>query len=259
MLCKKTQLNSSLDFGCGVCVSLPSKRQAFAASKERILHQFGESGDGSLPSSSLIFDSSGNLYGTTDTGGALNGGTVFQLVPRSGGGWTENILYSFNTQNGDGWDPVSGVVMDGSGNLYGTTLYGGSHCSAGGCGAVFELTPGSRWRVDGKDNLQFLHSSPLQDGNYPYAGVIMDASASCTAQPNHGAEINNAGVVFELTLRWRMARKRSCNSFTGKDGGNRGAIWFSMRPAICMARLMSAAATGIGTGLSVDACQMGRG
>ena len=245
MLCKKTQLILALALAAAfvfLCLATPG----FAASKERILHQFGESGDGSLPSSSLIFDSSGNLYGTTDTGGALNGGTVFQLVPRSGGGWTENILYSFNTQNGDGWDPVSGVVMDGSGNLYGTTLYGGSHCSAGGCGAVFELTPGSDGAWTEKIIYNFCTLSRCKDGNYPYAGVIMDASGNLYGATNHGGD-HNAGVVFELTLSNGEWHEKVLHSFTGKDGGQpRGNLVFDASGNLYGTTYVGGA-TGIGT------------
>jgi uncharacterized repeat protein (TIGR03803 family) len=102
---------------------------------ETVLYSFQNDGsDGTQPYGSLAFDSAGNLYGTTYQGGAHNNGTVFELSP-SGGSWTESILYSFNGTSGA--NPVAGVVLDSSGNLYGTTSAGGSN----GKGVVFEIVP----------------------------------------------------------------------------------------------------------------------
>jgi uncharacterized repeat protein (TIGR03803 family) len=73
---------------------------------EKTLHSFNENGnDGSYPSAGLIFDAAGKLYGTTTGGGAYQYGTVFELSPRAGGGWTEKILHSFNDNGKDGYSP----------------------------------------------------------------------------------------------------------------------------------------------------------
>jgi uncharacterized repeat protein (TIGR03803 family) len=90
--------------------------------------------NGASPEAGLVMDSSGNLYGTTYKGGASNTGTVFQLAPGSG---TPTTLVSFNSTTGD--YPLAGLIMDGSGNLYGTTGVGGP----GGLGTLFEVAPGS--------------------------------------------------------------------------------------------------------------------
>jgi uncharacterized repeat protein (TIGR03803 family) len=90
---------------------------------EKVLHTFTDSPDGSLPAG-LIFDTEGNLYGTTEDGGAGNG-TVFKLTLNSDGGWTESLLYSFIGGH-DGAFPVAGVIFDAAGNLYGTTAEGGA-------------------------------------------------------------------------------------------------------------------------------------
>jgi uncharacterized repeat protein (TIGR03803 family) len=93
----------------------------------------------------LIMDTAGTLYGTTESGGAKNGGTVYKLVPTSSGA-TETVLYSFCSQTScaDGLYPGSGLIMDGSGNLYGTTIGGGNYyCGTyhtGPCGVAFQLT-----------------------------------------------------------------------------------------------------------------------
>jgi hypothetical protein len=108
----------------------------------RILHSFPVNGhDGYYPQAGLVSDSSGNLYGTTFYGGAgvcgrLGCGAVFELSPRPGGGWVEKVLHSF-TGGRDGRSPAAGLIFDSSGDLFGTTFYGGDGggkgvCSGGG-------------------------------------------------------------------------------------------------------------------------------
>ena len=113
---------------------------------QTVLYSFMFGRDGAYPQGGLIFDAVGNLYGTTPYGGTYGYGTVFELSPVAGGGWTETVLYSFNDNNGtDGVYPEAGLIFDAAGNLYGTTLVGGPYyCPGGdgyGCGTVFELTP----------------------------------------------------------------------------------------------------------------------
>ena len=96
-----------------------------------------EAGDGQYPGP-LIFDQSGNLYGTTYQGG-FGDGTVFELSPNPQGGWTENQLHRFSTDS-DGYLPLAGVIFDPAGNLYSTTYNGGPN----GGGTVFELSPSGR-------------------------------------------------------------------------------------------------------------------
>lgn len=89
--------------------------------------------------STLLFDSLGNLYGTTPGGGAYGYGVVYELSPAEGGGWTETVLHSF-TGGADGANPTSGVIMDPAGNLYATTRWNGTGASVG---TVLELSPSS--------------------------------------------------------------------------------------------------------------------
>jgi uncharacterized repeat protein (TIGR03803 family) len=100
------------------------------------LYSFQIAPDGNTPFSNLIFDKSGNLYGTTTLGGPFGEGTVFELSPQLGGGWSETILFGFRARDGN--DPVAGLVFDNAGNLFGTTEFGGT-----GNGVVFELSPQS--------------------------------------------------------------------------------------------------------------------
>src|SRR5579863_10030564 len=107
--------------------------------------------DGAVPYAGVVFDSTGNLYGTTYLGGAYgnllsgqnNGGVVFKLTPSGNGSWTETVLHSFGNGT-DGSQSFAGVVFDKQSNLYGTTQFGGINnieCP-GGCGIVYELSPG---------------------------------------------------------------------------------------------------------------------
>ena len=103
-----------------------------------VLHKFKDNGkDGLNPYSGLIFDAFGTLYGTTQSGGVVGGGTVFELVPSTNGKWTKKVLFSFDGGE-DGGTPYSGLIFDTIGNLYGTTSGGGAY---GNYGTVFEVAP----------------------------------------------------------------------------------------------------------------------
>jgi uncharacterized repeat protein (TIGR03803 family) len=107
--------------------------------KETVLHSFTGNSDGATPfifETALTLDGLGNIYGSTYQGGAANAGVVFELTPQTSGAWTEKILYTF--QGGaDGSQPLCGVILDKSGNVYETTLRGGTSI---GSGTVFKLT-----------------------------------------------------------------------------------------------------------------------
>ena len=99
---------------------------------EKVLHNFNDNGkDGFFPYAGLIFDAAGNLYGTTIAGGSHGEGTVFELTPKAGGNWTETILHAFNNGGKDGNSPYVGLILDAAGNLYGTTLQGGTRQRGG--------------------------------------------------------------------------------------------------------------------------------
>jgi uncharacterized repeat protein (TIGR03803 family) len=88
----------------------------------------------------VVFDSAGNLYGTTQLGGAYSYGTVFKLTPNGSGGWVESAVHVF-TGNSDGASPQFGVIVGPNGNIYGTTPYGGNAANFNGDGVVFEYKP----------------------------------------------------------------------------------------------------------------------
>jgi uncharacterized repeat protein (TIGR03803 family) len=108
---------------------------------ETVLYAFTGGTDGAYPQfSPVTFDNLGNLYGTTQDGGAFGYGVVFELHP-TGSGWTETVLHSF-AGTGDGSGPDTGVIIDAAGNLYGAAPRGGP----GNVGIVFELSPsGEDW------------------------------------------------------------------------------------------------------------------
>ena len=162
-----------------------------AIAQERILHSFNPaSGDGQSPNAGLIFDSVGNLYGATNSGGAYPPyGAVFELSPSASGGWTETILHSFNGNDGD--EPAGTLIFDGAGNLYGTTAAGGAY----GGGEVFELSPGS----DGVWTVSVLHAfGKGHDASFPVAGLTFDGAGNLYGTTWIGGEYG-LGTVFELS------------------------------------------------------------
>ncbi len=165
---------------------------ALAATKYKTLYKFKGDKDGNGPLADLIFDAAGNLYGTTNNGGAYDAGTVFELTPNGSGGWTESVLYSF-TGGADGANPQAGLIIDQSGNLYGTTSVGGAH----GWGAVFELTPKSGGWTE-----SVLYSfTGGADGKAAFASLIFDGSGNLYSTTWNGGRSDcggGCGVVFKL-------------------------------------------------------------
>jgi uncharacterized repeat protein (TIGR03803 family) len=155
---------------------------------EKILHKFGKFDDGWTPYAGVIFNA-GNLYGTTYGGGVHGFGTVFELTPKSSGGWTEKILHSFNDDGKDGWSPEAGLAFDALGNLYGTTTEGGVY----GDGTVFELAPnaGGAWKET------VLRSFNSTNGETPYSGLAFDASGNLYGT-TYGGGTHSDGAVFEI-------------------------------------------------------------
>src|SRR5271155_1615480 len=154
---------------------------------------------GSSPSGKLTLDAQGNLYGTTNNpGGSGPGyGTVFELTPNNGT-WAEAVLYSFSGK-ADGNHPNGGLLLDASGNLYGTTMFGGSSKCNSGCGVVFKLSPGqSGWTQT------VIHSFQGKDGSMPSAGLVVGASGNLYGATLEGGATTKCqgagcGVVFELS------------------------------------------------------------
>jgi len=183
---------------------------------ESVLHNFNRAAeDGANPYAALILDAKGNLYGTTYAGGVYNYGTVFELTPKAGGSWTDQVLHSFNYNGTDGVLPYGGLIIDAGGNLYGTTYAGGTYH-----GTVFELTPtgGGSWTE------QVLHeffNNQGTDGGFPESGLIRDAAGNLYGTTSEGGAYGSYGTVFELTPAgggsWTEQVLHSFN-YNGTDG-----------------------------------------
>jgi uncharacterized repeat protein (TIGR03803 family) len=190
---------------------------------QQVLYSFGSSPDGKTPSSNLVFDSAGNLYGTTSQGGDYGYGAVFELTPNQGP-WTETVLYSFCAQISecpDGAAPNSNLLIDAAGNLYGTTVSGGAYARPLGAssGVVFELTrqSGSTWSET------VLHSfGGSGDGGSP-SGVALDGKGNLYGTTSAGGIIygpvcpDGCGIVFELSLGNGQWTEQVLYSFCSQD------------------------------------------
>ena len=190
---------------CGVAYKLDSKGNF------TLLHTFEGGSDGTNPEGVLVLDSSGNLYGTTVAGGAGGGcsqdyprgcGTVFKLAPNG----QETILYAF--AGADGESPVAGLVRDTDGNLYGSTLYGGTNDA----GVIFKISK------DGKETVLHDFTGVLPDNGWPYDGLAWDGGDYLYGTAEAGQFNVVFGSVFKLNLKTHVLT--TLFSFDQKDGAN---------------------------------------
>lgn len=192
-------------FTCCLLVALAlfaGAPSAFAQTETQ-LYRFGAvANDGSKPGSRFVKDAAGNLYGTATTGGTTGHGTVFQLVPPSGGSglWSYGWVYNFRCTTcvaSDGAVPVGGLILDAAnGILYGTTEYGGTGaCSTTGCGTVYSIT------TSGSYNSIYSFQGGTTDGEFPldFEGLVMDSSGNLYGTTLYGGAYNNGGTVWELS------------------------------------------------------------
>jgi uncharacterized repeat protein (TIGR03803 family) len=169
--------------------TLPAEGQT-----ETVLYNFSGHGDGSIPTSALVWDGAGNLYGTTVVGGSCDGwnqygcGVVFELSPNGSGGWNQSVLHTFSAPP-DGANPFCApVIFDSVGNIYGTTEFGGTYNS----GSVYELSP-----VAGGWTDSILYSFNYNaNGDHPSTGLTMDAAGNLYGT---NSEYESPGGVFELS------------------------------------------------------------
>jgi uncharacterized repeat protein (TIGR03803 family) len=163
-----------------------------------VLYSFSGGADGADPYGGLVRDAAGNLYGTTPSGGNFTSacnfggndgcGVVFKVRPDG----IESVLYAFTRTGGDGAFPTAGLVLDGAGNLYGTTQSGGGAFDAG---TVF--------RVDKNGREKVLHSftGTRGDGARPLAGLVRDAAGNLYGTTVNGGGPANYGTVFMVDKR----------------------------------------------------------
>lgn len=190
--------------GCGTAFRMRSAKNGLWNFK--ILHSFGNGADGAAPVSALTIGSARRLFGVTAQGGqhgsgcfAYGCGTVYELMGEKTGKWTERVIHDFGSKT-DGNLPRGDLVVDASGTLYGTTVFGGRY----GAGIAFRLAP----RAGGKWKETVLHDfGHSKDGAYPYSGMIFDPADNLYGTTKTGGpyqsgmcqESRGCGTVFEIT------------------------------------------------------------
>jgi len=180
---------------------------------ESVLHSFAGGAEGSYPYAAVIFDAAGNLYGTASDGIPYGPGAVFKLTPNADGTWTETVIHAFT----DGDLPLSPLVFDAQGNLYGTTDWSN-------WGFVYKLTPNS----DGTwtESLPYSFKGPPDDGGHPQTSMIFDAAGNMYGTTFWGGSgkcvTNGCGTVFKLSPNSdRTWTESVLHSFAGdRDGAN---------------------------------------
>lgn len=176
-----------------------------------VLHAFNGQSDGGSPSIYFTFDAAGNMYGTNSSGGAFGRGTAFKLIrnPHSIG-WPEMVLYSF-AGGTDGDTPNGGMIFDAAGNLYGTTVNGGT----AGTGTVFKLTP----QPNGSWSESILYSFQGEnDASHPAGPLTLDAAGNLYGVAGGG--VHGHGAVFKLVPAQDEWSESLYYSFTGGLDGD---------------------------------------
>jgi uncharacterized repeat protein (TIGR03803 family) len=182
--------------GVGAVFELSPPAKGLTAWNEAVLYSFSNADSGgAFPYAGLIADGAGNLYGAAYSGGASGYGAVFELSPPAKGltTWNETVLYSFSSDESDGSYPYAGLVADGAGNLYGTTLGGGTY----DYGVVFKLSPPPEGQTAWTETV--LHAfSDGNDGGSPHAGLLADGAGNFYGTTAGGGK-HEDGIVFKIT------------------------------------------------------------
>lgn len=175
--------------GCGTVYMLSHSASGWTF---ETIHAFSDADQAENPFGGVIFDSEGNLYGTTVFVGN-GGGAAFQLTPSENGSWTYRLVYGFQHNSNCGYGapgPRASLMMDPSGNLWGTTWEEGSGCD----GTAFKLTPSN-----GSWTETVLHSfTDSPDGGYPASNLVLDSNGSVYGTTYDGGT-RGRGTVFEIT------------------------------------------------------------
>ena len=202
--------------GCGTVFKLARSGKS---SHESVLYSFTGAKDGAGPGGGVVFDSKGNLYGTTPDGGKPNGcggngcGVVYQLVPAKGGAWRQKVIHTFTGGKDGSTGSLGLLLLDQAGNLYGVAEAGGAH----GAGTAFELSPLSdgKWQMNTLDGFK-----GMPHAGFPYGGLISDVTGSLYGTTYFGGA-NGLGSVFKLTQssngKWS---ERELYSFEAGTDGN---------------------------------------
>jgi uncharacterized repeat protein (TIGR03803 family) len=191
---------------------------------ETVLHSFGQGEDGASPLGGVVFDKKGNLYGTTQDGGYSycpgTCGVVYEIT-RDG---KEKVIYKFKGSP-DGAYPLSTLIEDKAGNLYGTTLGGGQqsdYCGVG-CGTVFELSPAGKDKWT--ETVIYAFQGNGNDTTNPWAGIIADSAGNLYGTAVNGSnydqcDFNGCGTVYELSPANGGWTEKILYVFTGGNDGD---------------------------------------
>jgi uncharacterized repeat protein (TIGR03803 family) len=191
----------------GVCAFLLLMAPSVSAQSYSLLASFNNI-DGSNPVGDPLIDSSGNVFGTTQTGGAAGCGVIYELVNNGGGSYTNTTLYNFAGGGKDGCNPYGGLVMDSSGNLYGSAPLDGEYAA----GVIYELANSGGTYTESVIYAFKGHS----DGAFPYGDLAMDAKGRLYGTTYNGAGGNCAfgcGTVFQLTNKSGLWTKKVLHLF----------------------------------------------
>ena len=204
--------------GCGIVFKL--SQNGSGGWSETVLHRFSKTSDGAIPLSNLIFDASGNLYGTTEFSGATRAcpqgcGTIYKLSP-SGSSWSFSVIHTFNSTGGS----FGGIIFfDSEGTMFGTTGGGGTvnALCGSGCGVVFKLVPsGSSWT----ETVLYKFTGG-SDGQTPYP-LAMDSAGNLFGTALFGGlstcQALGCGTAFELSPKGSGYTFSVTHSFNGTDG-----------------------------------------
>jgi len=193
-----------------------------------VLYNFSGGSDGANPRAGLYRDQSGALFGTAQSGGDYDAGTVYRFEP---GSRQLIVLYSF-TGGSDGGTPQSVLIADANGSLYGTTIDGGIDNCYGYCGTVFSLAPsGGTWT----ENVIYAFRS-TSDGDHPEAALVMDANGTLYGTTYTGGDSGHTiglGTVYALSQSGGAWSEALLHVFTGEDGASpTGALIMDKKGAL---------------------------
>lgn len=216
---------------CGVVYELLPPTTQGGAWTEQVLYAFTTvNNDGRLPNAAVTIDGSGNIYGVTQQGGSFNGGVVFKLAPKTGGGYTESVLYSFGS-NADASVPNGPVVLDSAGNLYGVTCEGGTY----NLGTAYKLAPPTVAGQPWKEAIIFNFGAGTQSGGItPVGNLIFDSLGNLYGVTNAGGSKSGYGVVYSLapqtgswkqTVLYTLAKGSGTNPLAGLTWNPNGSLY----------------------------------
>jgi len=204
--------------GCGNIYALVPTATGYVY---KIIHNFSQNVDGGNPTSPVFLESGGALYGSTWEFGPKGGGTVFKLTP-SNSGYSEQILYAFGTQHGDGVGPTGPLLVNGTGDIYGVTSSGGSNPSPAesGAGNAFELTKTASGYVE---HILYQFGSHTGDGLNPSSLLFNPVTGTFFGIASYGGDKEcgyafGCGTVFELFPKDGY-REETVHVFDGTNGG----------------------------------------